>query len=773
MRTGLRLRIVLIASAVLVCAMLANMLASGYFFTRAQTASHATGAQAIARVVAGQLERVLFLGIALEELQGFERQCAEAVQRNTDLAFTFVRSRRGELLFHSAQVTDHAVPDIPDALNAKLASGATRFADPSTHTHVVTAPVTDPRGEEIADVVVGFRQEVIARESRSLMLVTGALDVLILVSALMLLGFMLSRFVLRPFNRMVDLLERMQPGDEACTRLPVQAAGELDRVARSVNHLLDRIEGHQTELRTQRDAAEQANRAKSDFLAIMSHEIRTPMHAMLGMSEVLLRTRLDGRQTAYVHRIRRAGRGLLAVIDDLLDFSRIDGGGLTLSKVDIDLRAVIDDAIDTLEGSARSKGLRIQYARPVSPVPVHADPTRLLQILLNLLGNAIKFTSRGEVRLLLEAGHAETNPAGISQRHIILRIEDTGPGIADDQLARIQEPFTQADGVTTRRHGGSGLGLSIVKRLVDLMGGRFSLESPPGQGTAVTLELNLEAARTPVRAPDDPPADASGPLTGLRVLLAEDDPVNQEVACSLLGDSGCSVMVVEDGAQAVQACARGQVDLVLMDCHMPNTDGFEATRAIRAAEAPGRRIPIIAATADVGSHTRARCIEAGMDDYLAKPFDLRSLVELLLRWRPQASLISADDATDSGAEPPVIDPVPLAQIASLRLAAERRLVERTVALFMKEMPGLLARIDQGVSGNRTDDIREAAHRIKSSAANIGAALLSSLASELERRAVDDTATGGDFAALAHAMHNAFDEAALALRQHLPDTQTLP
>lgn len=750
MKQSLRTRILFIASTVLVVAMVVNAITSSYVFTRKQTESHEMWAQAIGRVIGGQLERILYLGISLNALQGFERQCAEAVERNPDLSYAFVLSPQGEVLFHSGQRAGQPMPALSPTLRSALAAGRTSMPDAAGKAHAVSVPVIDPAGRKVADVVVGFRQEVIDSARNSLLLITTGVDVAVLATSMLLLFLVLSHFVIHPLSRMVKTLEAIRPGQAGSGRLAEDGGDELAVVARSVNRMLARIERHEVELRRERDAAAHADRAKSDFLAVMSHEIRTPMHAMLGMSEVLLRTQLDPRQTSYAERIRRSGRRLLSVINDILDFSKIEGGHMTLARNDFDLCALLDEAVDTVDASARERGLTLECDRPPEPVMVHGDAGRLMQILLNLLGNALKFTPEGTIRVRLKATAPALDAGGRMTRQVELSVEDSGIGVPQALHQRIFEPFTRGDGSITRRYGGSGLGLSIVARLVELMHGRIGLDSAPGAGTRIHITLPLEAARG--TAPVAPPGRDLAPANtgGCRILLVEDDPVNQEVACALLEDARCQVVVAQDGARAVRLCAEQSFDLVLMDCHMPVMDGFTAARAIRDSERHGAHLPIIALTADVQPETRARCQDAGMDDYLAKPFDRRSLLELLVRWWPAAQ--------------PALHAARPEPQAAVDVPANAARLSRAAALFIADTPALIDRLDSAAQSGAHATLRELAHRLKSSSASVGALPLSALAAALEADATAP-ATDLDWSARIPPLRAAFEQARSALQGH--------
>ncbi|MFP6875336.1 MAG: PAS domain-containing protein [Roseibacillus sp.] len=389
----------------------------------------------------------------------------------------------------------------------------------------------------------------------------------------------------------------------------------------------------EVEIHDAKMAAEAANRAKSEFLANMSHEVRTPMNAIIGMSELLLNTKLTPRQAEYQRLVLDSAESLLGVMNDVLDFSKIEAGRMELDPQDFDLRESIFDTLSTLENRARKRGLKLsQWIAPEVPVRVRADQGRLRQVVMNLVGNAIKFTKEGEISVKVDLKSDQGSEA-------MLRVEvrDTGVGVPPDKLKSIFEPFTQAEGSTARKYGGTGLGLSICRKIVALLDGEIWIESEEGHGSTFgfTARITVDevsgaepsGSRKPVVLEKKPEC-----MPVLEVLLAEDGRANQLVAIRFLERRGHSVTLAENGREAVIAWENGHFDAILMDIHMPEMNGFEATHLIREGEEAGSpRIPIIAMTANAMQGDREACLEAGMDDYLAKPVHAKDLYEVLER----------------------------------------------------------------------------------------------------------------------------------------------
>jgi two-component system, sensor histidine kinase and response regulator len=679
--------------------------------------------------------------------------------------------------------------------------------------------------------------------------------------------------------------ERPEASSEAATDA-LEAAARLEAEVRArteeLTSMMHALEAMNTELVKARDIADAASRAKSEFLANMSHEIRTPMNGVLGMAELLLATELTPRQRNLTENVQRSAVSLLAVINDILDFSKVEAGRLELEELDLDVRDVIEDTVELLARSAHVKGLELVTSIPPGvPTRLRGDPGRLRQIITNLVGNAIKFTESGHVIVAVADGGLDD--AGRRALHI--DISDTGIGISREALDRLFTAFTQADGSMSRRYGGSGLGLVIVRKLCRLMHGDVTVTSEPGRGSMFSVVVRLtpgepieindsedlggavvagrralivepsapartaladllrgfgvvcDAAATaeaaaiclaagiegrarhdlvlssvalpaafgpppvlirlvregdrersrsgvaielpkPVRrwrligalrhalgaAP--PPRRRSRPpfqvttgvrrMLGLRVLVAEDNLINQEVTVGMLADLGCTAMCVPDGRQVLDALDRESFDLVLMDCQMPVMDGFEATRELRRREAgkPSRQL-VIALTANATAEDREACRVAGMDDFLSKPFRRSELTAMLLRHvpsqgAPATAAVPRDAATVASipilrTEPPpppappaaVLDRSALDRIRAIQRPDRPDLVRRVLQIFLDRSPAQIQAIHEASAASDAHRLARAAHDLKGGSGNVGLAALADLLARIERLAKQD------------------------------------
>ena len=378
------------------------------------------------------------------------------------------------------------------------------------------------------------------------------------------------------------------------------------------------------ELQVALELAESATRSKDRFLATMSHEIRTPMNAVVGLGELLAGTNLDEQQREYVRLLRDSGRHLLALINDILDYSKIDAGRLELESSPMDLGAAIDTVRTLTEYSAQEKALSLHWQIDADvPRAIVGDELRWRQILINLVSNAIKFTARGSVRV-----HVGRVGEEGGMLRLFGEVSDTGMGIAPEALGRLFQPFAQGDASITRAHGGTGLGLAICRRLVEAMGGAITVDSTPGRGSTFRFEWLTRAVDAPMPA-TPPPAEANSDRK-LRILLVEDNPINQLLALEMLSKAGYQADTANDGLEAVERVRDGGYDLILMDMQMPRLDGLEATRQIRAM--PGLRQPVIVAmTANAFREDQEACREAGMNDFISKPIAYDRFVGTLRR----------------------------------------------------------------------------------------------------------------------------------------------
>ena len=723
--------------------------------------------------------------------------------------------------------------------------------------------------------LIGFVRLVMGKETLHAMerdILVGNLLVSFLLAGLLLIVLLVVvRQVTRPLGELATVMQRAQAG-ESGVRATIHGASDIVAMGETFNGMMAALEKHETELKVARDAALQLASVKSEFAANVSHELRTPLNGVLGMLELLRDMGLTARQREYVEVAHNSGESLLALIDGILDFSRIDAGKLQLEPEDFVLRDVLEEVIQLLATQAQSRDLDLGFiTAPELPSSLRGDPRRIRQVLLNLVGNAVKFTTRGEVAI--EVHIDDTTPDRPLLRFDVI---DTGCGIPTEAQRTIFEPFTQADGSTSRVAGGAGLGLTISRQLVDFMGGDIGVVSKPGKGSRFWFTIPLERAAGREKLPnhhdsmpgvtvlvvDDSriargylkqlleswgasPAVASNDEEALQmlrhataaqrpfevalidnhmpqmdglplvekiagddritplglimmssrrcsckrgtragivgcitkpvretvlydvlssalkeaqletffhcgvepgeppsparhtVLVAEDNRANQLVIKGMLERLGCQVEIAVNGDEAVQKARSGQYGLILMDCQMPQVDGYTATVEIRAGESGGTRVPIIAMTANVQKQDSERCMSSGMDDFLPKPIKLDMLESILERWLPPVETTPQAGRENS----------PAATLDERVMSELRDTIGGNLGglfqVFLEDIPGYIHTLEESIAADDAEALVQAAHAIKGSSGNVGATRLAKIARELEQLGRSSTVTEAD------------------------------
>ncbi len=531
-------------------------------------------------------------------------------------------------------------------------------------------------------------------------------------------------------------LEQLHRREEELTRLVEERTAELMRQKEEAERQRAKAETEKREAEKQRLRAEQSERFEQQFLANMSHEIRTPMNAVMGMTNLLLQKNPREDQLRYLDSIRQSSQALLVILNDILDLSKIQAGRLELEHTDLHVAEILETVRMTLQFRAEEKGLTLAVASdPEIPAVLIGDPVRLQQILLNLAGNAVKFTEKGRV----EVNVRRIQQTGANCR-LHFEVRDTGIGMTREQMAVVFDSFRQASGDTTRKYGGTGLGLSIARQLVSLFGGAIGVDSTPGEGSVFhfTITLPVGAGR---KKTETNLAEATHTLQGLRILLAEDNAFNRIVAVETLEllIPGVVVQTAENGREALEWVQRAPFDVVLMDVTMPVMDGLEATRAIRTLPPPAGRLPVIAFTASVTKKEVGTCLAAGMNACVPKPFKETELMGALLQVTAGNSPTAAPDPPVPLPEAPASGPgAPQLDFLEQLTGGNRDRIRKYLGLYLESAATGLPQIEAALAILDRDGLRRAVHTLKPQLRMIGMTKTADLAQEIEMQVLEGT-----------------------------------
>ena len=583
--------------------------------------------------------------------------------------------------------------------------------------------------------------------------IDAAMIFLLTATAVFLLSswLFMRHLIVAPVATLTQHMLRIRETGNLDHKLESDRSDEIGLLTQEFGQLTSKLGGVQRELETARDKALALSDAKSEFLARMSHEIRTPMNGVLGMVELLDGTLLNDTQKRYALTIRDSADSLLDIINDVLDFSKIEAGKLRLEKVLFDLNAFLTETVDNLEHLAREKGLNLECQLPAgSALAVCGDPFRMRQILTNLIANGIKFTDSGSVILRVTAMDDDAE-----HMNLCFEVIDTGIGIVAEKQNLIFDSFAQEDGSTTRRFGGTGLGLSICKQLIEMMDGKLCVQSEPGKGSVFSFRLRMKASSGTEFSASARSLQKdiltlkkrTATIKALRgrVLLAEDNLVNQEVAQGLLASIGLEAVVAKTGNEAIEQFLCNTFDAVLMDCQMPELDGYQATQAIRQLETESNEDPvaIIAVTANALAGDREKCVAAGMNDYLSKPFTGEQLYRVLSKYLQHNERIAIQETSDHMAQESVtpefddqpssasIDASVLDGLSELQEIGSHNLVQRVVQAYLESSEELAMQLHAAIDSADAESVAKTVHTLKSSSANVGALKLAGLCKTLE------------------------------------------